>query len=465
MKVDVEKIPESQVELTVEVEPETVEKYVHRAYRSLVNRMNIPGFRKGKAPRHIVERMVGKEALFQEGVELLLPDVFKQAVEQLDIQPISRPEWEIAQNEPLIVKAKVPVMPNVQLGNYQDIRLDKEHPEVTDEQVESVIERLREQQTQWTPVERPAAMGDTVTVDIEANLKGEALLEGVGGSALVQKSGEQLLNVKGTEYLLRHQENVPFPGLTEQILGLAPGQEKDFELNLPESYPEEQHAGKTANFHVVVHTVKEKHVPELDDELAKTVGEYSSLADLREAVKKEMQERAEADAERRFADAVVQMAVDRSTLEVPRVMVDREAEHSVERVASQIQQQGLSFDQYQKAVNKTREELVEDSRPAAEQHIKSALVLEEIGKAENVSTSSEEIDAEIERMITALGDQAEKARAALNSEEYRHELGHTLRDRKIVKLLTDIASRPDGEDSGATGSEQPGTEGVIETEG
>ena len=446
MKVDVERIPESQVELTVEVEPETVDKYVHRAYRSLVNRLNIPGFRKGKAPRFMVERVVGKETLFQEGLELLLPDVFKKAVEENDIQPIDRPEWNIVQTEPLIAKAKVPVQPTVQLGNYHDIRLSKEEPEVTDEQVNSVIEHLREQHSEWVPVERPAAMGDRVTVDIDAHVKGQALLEGIGGDALVQQAVEQLLNAKGTEYLLKPQPDAPIPGLAEQIVGLTPGQEKEFQLTLPDSYPEPEYAGKTAVFRVAVQTVKEKHSPELDDEFAKVLGEYSTVTELVNSVREQLQQRMEEEAETRFANAVVQMVVDRSAVEIPRVMIEREAERSVEGLENQLRRQGLSFEQYLQTIGKTREELLKEAQPLAEKRLKNTLVLDEIARVEKLDVSSAEIDEKIDRVAERMGGQAEKARQTLNTGEYRRELGYSLWTRKVVKFLTDIALSDDSRD-------------------
>ncbi|MCL5962279.1 MAG: trigger factor [Chloroflexi bacterium] len=464
MKVDVEKLPESQVELTFEVESETVDKYVQRAYRSLVNRVNVPGFRKGKAPRFVVERMVGKDTLFQEGMELLLPEVYKQAVEEKDIHPIDQPVWDVVQTEPLIAKAKVPVRPTVELGSYRDIRLAKEEPQITEERVDAVIEQMREQESPWVPVERPAAMGDRVTVDIEAHLKGESLLEGAGGEALIQGSGEQLLNTKGTEYLLKPQPDAPFPGLTEEIAGLKAGEEKDFELTLPETFPEKEKAGQKALFHVAVHTVTEKNRPELDDEFAKTVGDFATMDELRDEVRKELQARANAEAESRFADAVVQMAVDRSIVEIPKVMIDREDERGLERMGAQLQQQGISLDHYLRTVKKTREELLEQMRPAAEERIKRSLVLDEIGRVENVEVSPEEIDGSIESTIAAMGEQGEKARQALNSDQYRTELGYSLRDQKVVKLLIDIASREDvdGTESAVVGEpiaeDQPAAE-------
>lgn len=466
MKVDVERIPESQVELTVEVEPETVDKYVHRAYRSLVNRLNIPGFRKGKAPRFVVERVVGKETLFQEGLELLLPDVFKKAVEENDIQPIDRPEWDIVQTEPLIAKAKVPVQPTVQLGNYHDIRLSKEEPEVTDEQVNSVIEHLREQHSEWVPVERPAAMGDRVTVDIEARLKGQALLEGVGGDALIQQAGEQLLNAKGIEYLLKSQPDAPIPGLTEQIVGLPPGQEKEFQLTLPDSYPEPQYAGKTAVFRVAAQAVKEKRSPELDDEFAKVLGDYSTVTELVASVREQLQQRMEEEAQKRFADAVVQMVVDRSTVEIPRVMIEREAEHSIEGLENRLRQQGLSFEQYLRTVGKTREELLEETRPLAEKRLKNTLVLDEIARVEKLDISPQEIDEEIDRVAERMGDQAEKARSTLSTDEYRRELSYSLWNRKVVKFLTDIALRDDSrnEVSDPAVADSPSAEATLVTE-
>lgn len=441
VKVTAERIPDSQAILSIEVEPEVVEKYTERAYRKLVNRVNIPGFRRGKAPRVIVERMLGKEALFHEGVDLMFPDIFKSAIEEAGLTPFDMPQWEIAQEEPLTLKVTVPLQPTVQLGNYKDIRLAREKVEVTDEEVQSILERLRDQQTSWVPVERKAAMGDRVTIDIDGSVKEQPLLESIGGGALVALKGVQILSHKAVEYPVKEQPTSLLPGFVEQLVGLSAGEEKEFTITLPLDYPEARFAGKDAIFHVFCHDVKEERKPELDDEFAKTVGDFETLEDVKRAIRENLLEQKNAEAEKRFVDILVRMVVDRSTVEMPPSLVEHEVDHAIQRFSERLKESGLTLERYLALGPKTEEDLRDEFRADAKRRLAGVLVLAEVAKAENIELSPDEVDAEIDRVIGDLTeDKAAKIRSAFNNPETRKKIGYDIWDRKVVKRLVEIAT-------------------------
>ncbi|MCL5264590.1 MAG: trigger factor [Chloroflexi bacterium] len=441
MKVTTESIPDRQVVLTVEVEPDRVEKYLDRAYRRLVDRINIPGFRKGKAPRYIVERMMGKEMLFSEGLDLMFPDVYKTAVDEAGVKPFDAPKWEVAQENPLVLKITVSLEPTVELGNYKDIRLAREEVEVTDEQVQYYLDQLRERYSEWVPVERPAAIDDRVTIDISGATKGEALLESAAGSALVSQEGKQIINTKGVDYPVKPQPDSLLPGFAEQLVGLAAGQEKEFSIILPTDYPEADLVGKEALFKVVCHAVKEKHSPELDDEFAKTIGDFETIDAARQSIREGLLERAKAAAEGRFADTLVNMIVDRSRVELPPSLIDREEEHAIERFAARLRESGLMLDQYLRSAGQTEEQYKETVRASAKKRLETAFVLREVAEAENIEVKQEEVDEEIHRLADNLADEdAARARNTLGNPEARSSLSYDLWERKVMNRLTEIAT-------------------------
>ena len=462
VKVTAERIPESQAVLNIEVEPERVEKYTDRAYRKLVNRVNIPGFRRGKAPRYIVERMLGKEALFHEGVEMMFPEVFKDAVTEAGLTPFDTPEWEIAEEEPLTLRVTVPLQPTVQLGNYKDVRLTRENVEVTDEEVDSILERLRDQQGNWVPVERKAEMGDRVVIDIDGAIKEQPLLESAGGESLIAQKGEQLIEREGVEYPVKEQPDSLLPGFAEQLVGMGAGDEKDFTITLPADYPEEKFAGKDAIFHVVCHTVNEQRRPELDDEFAKTVGDFETFEDLKKTIREDLLSQKKAEAEKRFIDTLIGMVVDRSTVEMPPSLVEHELDHAVERLSDRLKESGIPLDRYLAISNKSREQLREELRDDAKRRLSSALVLAEVAKAENIQISPEEIDAEINRATESLAEEeAAKVRPAFNTPEARNRISYDLWDRKVVDRLVEIATG-EAEPESTSPTEDKGEEPAFE---
>jgi trigger factor len=441
VKVTSERTEDCQALLNIEVEPDLVEKYMERAYRRLVNRINIPGFRKGKAPRFMVERLVGREGLFQEGVEIMFPDVFKSAVEEAQIRPFDTPQYEIVQEEPLTLKVTVPLEPQVVLGNYKDIRLDREEVDVSDEEVQSVLDHLRDQQSTWSPVDRPAAMGDRVTIDIDGAVKEEPLIESAGGESLIGGKGEQILKTEGTDYPVKEQPDSFLPGFAEQLVGLKAGDEKEFVITLPPNYPEEHLAGKEAVFSVRCQAVREVNKPEFDDEFAKTVGDFETFEAMREAVRENIVKQKTDEADKRFNDALIGMVVDRSTVEMPPSLVEHEIDHAIERLSGRLQESGMNLDRFLAATSKSKEQLREEFRVSSRQRLANALALAEVAKAEGIAVSTDDIEQEIQNATEGLADaEAAKVRTAFGDQDMRERLGHSIWERKVVERLATIAS-------------------------
>ncbi|MBI4322324.1 MAG: trigger factor [Chloroflexi bacterium] len=463
MKVSTERIPDSQVVLTIEVEPERVDRYVERAYRSLVNRVNVPGFRRGKAPRFILERVVGKEMLLHDGLEKLVPDVLAEAMQEADVTPVGEPKLEVVQEDPLIVKATVPVRPTVELGNYRDVRLTKEQPVLEEKQVAEAIERLREEHANLLPVERSSQMGDTVTIDIEGHTLGESLLEGVAGGTLVASEGTRLLSSNNVDYLLKPQPESPLAGLTEQMVGMAPGEEREIRLNLPAHYPEEEMRGKPAVFKVKVHAIREKQLPTLDDEFAKTLGDFETWEACEKAIREGLQKGLEQQAEERLTDTIVKTIVDRSHAEFPPSVVEAQVDRMVERLEDNLKRQGLTLHKYLDMMRQTRDEMRESMRPEARKRVETSLVLLEVAKAEGLEVAPEEIDAEIERIVGQVAQGADKTRTALNSPDMRERLESGLMDRKLLQRLVQIATAEE-EGEPDVGGKSKSEGGSVETE-
>ena len=442
-----ERLPDAQVVLEIEVDSEAVEKATQRAYQSLANRVKIPGFRPGKAPRYLVERYLGgPDVLRQEGIERAIPEAYREALQQTEVQPIDQPEIEVVSTDPLKIKATVSVQPSVELGDYKAIRVPKLPVDVPYERINDTIERLREQHTQWTPVERAAAAGDRVTADVVGTIgTAPTLYDPSGQPILNTEGGEQLLDSKNAEVEINPESSAPVPGFHEQLVGMRPKSEKRFVLSLPADWPNEEQRSKSVLFQVNVHEVKEGKAPALDDEFARTVGpEYESFEALREDIRTRLRGQLEHDAEHAYEDSVIRAAVDQAKIEMPPALVRRENERLVRNFEQTLARQRLSLDQYLQLTKKSVEELREELRPQAEANLRSYLLLREIGNAEGVQITPREIDEEIERMLgTVVDDEQKQARQILERPEQREDVEASLWHRKVVRLLMDFAQQED----------------------
>lgn len=417
MKVSSERIENSQVVLKVEAEPEEVERSLEEAYRHLVKRADVPGFRRGKAPRAMLERYLGKEALLGEAVERLVPQLYSRAVEEQGIDAIAQPEIEITQTDPVIFKATVPLRPTVELGNYREIRVDPEPVEVAEEEMEKAIEQVRYQHAPWQPVERPIQFGDLVTIDVKGSLEDGSLLDR-----------------KDLQYQVLKALPFPVPGFSEQLEGLDKGEEKEFTISFPADYEISHLAGKEYLFRVVVSEIKEQKLPEVNDEFAKSVGEgFEDLESLRQRIASALKALAEEKERRRFEEKVIDAVVELSKVDFPPVLVEREIDRLIRETEASLEE-GI------RSRGRSEEELREELRPLATRRATIYLVLGKMAEEERIEVAEAEIEEEVEAIAQSAGERGEEIRRMFNSTTARQSLKEVLLTRKTVKRLMEIAS-------------------------
>ncbi len=419
MKVTASEIEGSQVVLDMEIEPERVDKAMDRAYRRVASRVNVPGFRRGKAPRVMVERLVGREALMNEAIEILIPEAYEEAVRETGIDPVDQPKLDIVSAEPLSVKATVPVRPKIELGDYREIRQSEEVPEITEEQVESTLESLQQSRAQWEPVEREVQSGDMATVDIKARVEERTFVDS-----------------QGVQLILNPERPIIAPGVVEQILGMKAGDRKAFDITLPEDFSEKDLAAKEAVVEVGINEIKEKHLPALDDELAKSLGDYADLAALREAVHKELEAQVKAQARQNLEDSVLAAVIDQAQAEPPTPWVEEQAEALRKNTQQGLSREGLTLEQFLSLSNRTEESFQEELTTSARRQLKRTLVLDAVADVEGITVSDDELNTALEQSIAARGGRVDAA----ERDRLKSNLRSLLRDRKTVARLVEIAT-------------------------
>ncbi len=422
MKATKDKIENSQVFLTVEAEPAEVEAGMQKAYQRIVKKANIPGFRKGKAPRELVERYYGKETLLEEALDDIVPDTYAAAIKDQNIEPFAQPKIEVTKMDPVTFTAIVPLPPSVTPGDYKTLKIEPIPVDFKDEYIDRVIEQLRHQNAVWEPVERPAAMGDMVTMDIKSEVEGKALI-----------------NREGWQYQLDATSNFPLAGFADQIIGLNRSEEKEFMLTMPAEYGNKELAGKPASFRIKINEVKQEKLPEVNDEFVKTVSpDCENITTLRERIGKELKERAEERARLDYEDKVIQAAVEMSKIEYPPVLVEREAERLLNQQLQYMQMSGMKVEDYLKSMKKTPEELREEQKPRAEKRVKQTLLLEKIAEEEKAEVTDAEIDAEVESMMKGT-EEKDRASVKESFNSSRETIKDMLKVRKAAQRLIDIA--------------------------
>jgi len=422
MKVTREKVEDSQAFLNIEMEPAEVEDARQAAYLRLVKKAKVPGFRKGKAPREVLQRHVGKDKLLEEALNKLIPEVSQQAIKEQGLEAITWPDFEIVQTDPLIFKAIVPLKPTVKLGDYHSIRIKPETVVVKKEDVAAAIEEIRHQQALWEPVERPVQFGDLLIFDVEA-----------------QVEGKPLIDQKSAQYQLLPERPYPLPGFAEQIVGIPRGEAKEFKLGIPPDYPHAELAGKEASFKVLIIEIKEEKLPELNDEFAGRVSpSFKTLAALRKQVTETLKHRAQEKARVDHEDKVVEAVAEGSQVEFPPVVVTAE----VGRIMEQYWREGRGLEEYLKKVNKTEPELREELKPAATQRVKRSLVLGQVSKEEKVEVSDAEVAAEEEKIKQGVTNEKdmESLEKYLKTEQARESIVGMLMAGKTVDRLVAIAT-------------------------
>jgi trigger factor len=424
LKITREKVENSQAFLTVEMEPAEMEAGLQDAYRRLAQKANIPGFRKGKAPRVVVERQLGKSRLLEEALDHMLPQAYQQALKEQDIDPYAQPELEIATTEPLVFKAVVPLKPTVELGDYRSIRMAPNQVDIKDENVDAVLDELRHQHATWEPVERPLALNDMAVMDISGEVEGKPY---------VQKAAAQYPVIKETIS--------PAPGFPDQIVGMNKEEEREFTLSFPADYPNKNVAGKEGHFRVRLHEVKEEKLPDLDEAFVKQISaEFKTVADLREEAAKSLKVRGEENSRMEFEERVINAVIEGSKVAYPPVLVEMETNHIVNEQARQLQMSGRGMDEYLKMTNKTVEQLQDELRPTATRNVAAALVMGRVAEAEKIEVSEADIENGIDNMVRSTPEERrEEMRRFLDTPQTRQSLRQSLLTRKTIERLTGIA--------------------------
>ncbi len=449
MKVTAEKIPQSKVLLRIEIPPEQVQEAIEKTYRDLSRRIRVPGFRPGKAPRSLVERYVGgPQTIQEEGVERLIDDSFRKALREADVHPIGeadvseRPEYH--PGEPLVFEAAVPVAPTVELGDYSSIRMQRVAVEATPDQVNRFIDDLLEANATWTPVDRGAQEGDHVVIDVRGTVGSVPTLFGPSGETLLHSpGGREVFNDKDHEHLINTKEPPEYaPGFDEELIGLKAESEKTFGLTLPVDFPDAELANQSIVFTVTVHEVKEKHLPELNDEFAKTVAGGETLDELRENARKRIQARLEYEARSAFDDALVEAVVDRSTVEIPDVLVERQIDSQIEDLKADLARAKVAWQDYLTEAHKTEEQVRDELRENATRRLRNSLVLREVARRENIDVKPEEVTADIDATAAQFGAARNIIRDRLNTRDQREQIEARMLYHKTVARLAEIAEQP-----------------------
>ena len=438
MKVTRDNSSPIEVTLTVELATEDENPFVERSYRRVVSRLNIPGFRRGRAPRHIVESMMGRTALLQEALEFMVPETLDKVLQDEEVSAFGEPSIEVTELEPVSFTATVPLEPTVDLAGYREIRVETEPVEVTDEEVDGVLDRVRDEQAVWEPVERAAEYGDRLNLDVLGTMDEETVVED-----------------EDVEYIPNEENVLPFPGFAPNLVGLSEDDESEFTVTVPEDYPREQYAGKDIQFRVSVLSVKEKSVPELDDEFAKSVGDgFDDLEALRTSIRESLTNQAEnaarSELEQKSLDALCEVAV----VNVSPLLYERELEAMQADRERMLRQQGLDLATYLRFMGKSPDEFLDEMRPNAERRLVSALVMRKLAEVEEIEISDEDVQSETDRLLgLSSGDEEQdesnldSLREFLGSESTRDNIRSTLHSRRVMERLTDIAQGKLDEDN------------------
>ena len=422
MSLQVEKMEKNMAKLTIEVAAEDLEKAMQNAYQKAKGRISIPGFRKGKAPRKMIEQMYGKGVFLEDAVNALIPEHYSKALAECDLEIVSQPTIDITQAEPgkaLIFTAEVATKPEVTLGDYKGVEVPKTEINVTDEDVDAEIKKEQEKNSRTINVEdRGAQLQDVVTIDFEGSVDGVPF---DGGQA--------------TEYPLTLGSNTFIPGFEEQLVGAKVGDDVDVKVTFPEEYQAKELAGKEAVFKCAVKKIESKELPELDDDFAKDVSEFDTLAEYKEHVKTNLVERKENEAKRAKEDAAVDKAIENAQMDIPEAMLQTQCRQMLDDFSRRMQSQGLSMDQYFQFTGMTADKMMEDMKPQALKRIQTRLVLEKVAEVENIQPTEEEVNEEISKMAEAYKMEAYKLKELLGE----RELEQMKKDMAVQKAVTVIA--------------------------
>ena len=425
MSLQVEKLEKNMAKLTIEVSVEDLDKAMQNAYLKAKGRITIPGFRKGKAPRKMIEQMYGKGVFLEDAANALIPQEYSKALGECELEIVSQPQIDVTQLEPgkpFIFTAEVAVKPEVALGEYKGVEVPKTEVAVTDEEVDAEIKKEQEKNSRTITVEdRAAVSGDTLTIDFEGFVDGAAFDGG-----------------KGTDYALTLGSNTFIPGFEDQLVGAETGAHVKVNVNFPEEYQAKELAGKAAVFQCDVKKIEAKELPELDDEFAQDVSEFDTFAEYKENVKKDITSRKEAEALRAKEDAVIDKIIENAEMDIPDPMVDTQSRQMMDDYARRLQSQGLSMQQYFQFTGLSEEKMLEEMKPQALKRIQTRLVLEKIAETEDIQISEDEVNEEIAKMAEMYKMEADKLKEVIGEVELE-QMKKDMAVQKAVTLVADAA--------------------------
>ena len=419
-----EKLEGNKVKLGMTISAEDFDKAVDKAYLKLRKTITVPGFRKGHAPKGVIEKAYGWYVFVDDAFDEAYPAVYEAAVKEHDVKPVDRPDITILRaekGEDVAFEAVVTVMPEVSLGQYKGIEVEKQEYNVTDEMVNAEIERERENVARMIDVERPVENGDEVELDYSGTVNG---VKFEGGTA------EHQTLVIGSGMFI--------PGFEEQMIGMNVGEEKDLNVKFPDEYHSDELKGKDAVFHVKVHAVRVKELPEADDEFAKDVSEFNTIAELRDHKKEELEKKAMNEAKAKKENDVIEKAVANATVDIPDVMIDRQADRMLNDIRYRLSMQGISLEDYCKYTGTKTEVMKAEMKNEAERRVKTQLVLDAIMKAEGIKAENDEVDKKIDEYCAQFDDKAEEFKAKLNEDDKAYFEDQVLLD-KTINMLVDSA--------------------------
>ncbi|HIY01968.1 MAG TPA: trigger factor [Candidatus Blautia faecipullorum] len=422
MSLQVEKLEKNMAKLTIEVPAEDLDKAMQNAYLKAKNRITIPGFRKGKAPRKMIEQMYGKGVFLEDAANALIPEHYSKALEECDLEIVSQPEIDVTQAEPgkaFIFTAEVAVKPEVTLGEYRGLEVPKTETEVTEEEIAAELKKEQEKNSRTITVEdRGAENGDIATIDFEGFVDGTAFEGG-----------------KGTDYPLTLGSGSFIPGFEDQLVGAKAGDHVEVNVTFPEEYQAAELAGKAAVFQCDVKKVETKELPELDDDFAQDVSEFDTLAEYKEDIKKNLLEKKEKEARTAKENAAVDKVIENAQMEIPEAMINTQISQMLDDFSRRMQAQGLTMEQYFQFTGMTADKMREEMKPQALKRIQTRLVLEKIAETENIQPSEEEVNEEIGKMAEMYKMEADKLKELLGD----RELEQMKKDMAVQKAVTLVA--------------------------
>jgi trigger factor len=430
LEVSTTEIENRQAILTAKVEDKWLDPFLRTASRRLATRVDIPGFRRGKAPHAVIVQRMGKEALVREIIDDLGKAAYDEAVEESGLEPIQLDDFEIAEWEPLTLRMTVSLEPVIELGDYRSTPVAMEGIHVEDDDVQEVLQSLQEQYAEIVSVDRPAEIGDFALVDVEGTLEDRAVLE-----------------LERQEYELREDAEAPVADFAEHLVGVSPGEQKSFTVTFADDYDDEDLAGQEVSLQVDLHTLQEKNLPDIDDDLARMVGGLASLDELREKVREDLRAGREAKQKDDLAEELLDSLVEQATIDSPPAFANRELEAMVRTFALDLQNQGFTLEGYLATADTTVEELLDEFRPTAERRVQKSLILAKLVEEESIEVDDSEIEAEVTRVTESYGQDTQALRdALLSSEQVRDDVRNRLYGRKIVERLSETAGKIEEEE-------------------